>query len=595
MIANPQIRIRKPNITKDVRTISGNFAPTGEHGLPNSCLLSMIDAANSRPMSLSPNINSMLEERFGTKMSGLKVFRDSGLESIGRGYARGNEIHLSDSEDINTKDGKQLLMHEASHVIQQGSGMTTGGGILQDSALESQADMGLTAPANFSMPASAEAAPIQGWFWNKRKDKKAQPNRYAAAPVFAGKWSGTGREENWELNKVNSWSIDPDDDPGQYPIGATSSMLSPGATGLARSALRTPGEDQSENTAYMNSGSIRDNAIIKNGGVGGDTDSLRLGWHSLAFFDKNEKGNFTNLRTQDALRYQENRPAGMEAIRFDENDPFSTGQFEGDDADALASLAADAGPSAEEPGPSGADSLATRAAKSQAAKAARSKEFTQAVTMGVQSCTVVMISCGNKNCMIHLDASQQKGTAGENIIRSIHRYFMSQCANETDSPIHITCSRIGETEQKATDPVTGMPIVDPETRETRRVMDSTEKDFCDNLVATLKSIPIPGKNGRPLGVTSQILDRKDPESREQGGSCHAEIGMTNAGTIFGDKSYLGEDSHIRSKTFHFQNDHDGDDIAARYDNLTVGEEDKVSVGKKIIKLHDKEEDAAWKK
>ena len=69
---------------------------------------------------------------------GIKVFRDRGLEDMGqRAYARGNEIHIAGNESAYDE---RLMLHEATHVVQQGAGLVHGGGVLQDSGFEAQAN-----------------------------------------------------------------------------------------------------------------------------------------------------------------------------------------------------------------------------------------------------------------------------------------------------------------------------------------------------------------------------------------------------------------------------------------------------------------------
>ena len=156
-------------------------------GIPNSSMISMmgnnsvlpdeLEALPGRELHHTQELGDLIQTRLGVQMPGIRIFEDDGLqEKYGqRAYARGNEIHMAKGEyDPYTEDGQNLLLHEAGHIVQQGSGMTRGSGILQDPALEAQADSITEAPASFSMPSSASGSPIQGWNPFKRK-KKDQP------------------------------------------------------------------------------------------------------------------------------------------------------------------------------------------------------------------------------------------------------------------------------------------------------------------------------------------------------------------------------------------------------------------------------------
>lgn len=142
--------------------------------IPNSAMLAMMDAPiQPEELSALPGsehqptdaLRDEIQARLGVSMPGLRIFEDKGLkeEYNQQAYARGNEIHVAQGEYApHTRSGLDLLMHEATHIVQQGSGMARGSGILMNSAMESQADTGMTAPAHFVMPTSAAGSPIQG-------------------------------------------------------------------------------------------------------------------------------------------------------------------------------------------------------------------------------------------------------------------------------------------------------------------------------------------------------------------------------------------------------------------------------------------------
>ena len=134
------------------------------------CALSSL---HSHERQMTDNLSDSLKGRFGVDMRGMRIFEDDGLqERFGqRAYAKGNEIHLSKGEySPDTRSGLELIMHEAGHVVQQGSSMVHSHGITENAALEAQADGGFAAPDSFSMPVAGESSAIQGWNpWQKLK------------------------------------------------------------------------------------------------------------------------------------------------------------------------------------------------------------------------------------------------------------------------------------------------------------------------------------------------------------------------------------------------------------------------------------------
>ena len=127
----------------------------------------MPHAERSQPLTLSPEMLQKAEERYQTSLSGLKAYEDTGLLDSGyNGYAQGNEIHIDDS--LAPQKREEVLMHEIGHVVQRGSGYAQGSGLLDNPALEQQADRGFLAPPNFSIP-TTNRGPIMGGKGEKGK------------------------------------------------------------------------------------------------------------------------------------------------------------------------------------------------------------------------------------------------------------------------------------------------------------------------------------------------------------------------------------------------------------------------------------------
>ncbi|MDR0857838.1 MAG: DUF4157 domain-containing protein, partial [Oscillospiraceae bacterium] len=139
--------------------LTSNRAMSKAPRLSNSDILNTLGELPSREIDLSAAMTAKINERFGTPLNGLRVFRDSGLEDMGqRAFARGNEIHIAGNESASDE---RLMLHEATHVVQQGSGLAQGSGLLQNSSLEAQANA-KSYVGSFAMPTSGEG-PIQGW------------------------------------------------------------------------------------------------------------------------------------------------------------------------------------------------------------------------------------------------------------------------------------------------------------------------------------------------------------------------------------------------------------------------------------------------
>ena len=159
-------------------------------GMSNQAMLAFLSAMPKKRVPEEEGIRERLSDKFGVDFSGLKITRDFALGDIQeRAYTRGNEIHLAPDVDTGSAEGQQILMHEAAHVIQQGT-RSLSGGMLHDSALEAQANdiasgAGHIDVSNFSMPA-AEGAPVQGFldFIFNRKKYNENKNRNKARQLY---------------------------------------------------------------------------------------------------------------------------------------------------------------------------------------------------------------------------------------------------------------------------------------------------------------------------------------------------------------------------------------------------------------------------
>ena len=147
---------------------SRSYEPvTGSANISNQAILDQLNTMKSRRREPSADVNAKLAERFGVQMTGLKIYEDEGLSEMGpNAYARGNEIHFSRGKyNPYSPSGERLLMHEAAHIVQQGTHAVSGDGYMRSSQMEAQAENvangGQIDVSGFSMP-TGSAGPIQG-------------------------------------------------------------------------------------------------------------------------------------------------------------------------------------------------------------------------------------------------------------------------------------------------------------------------------------------------------------------------------------------------------------------------------------------------
>lgn len=80
-----------------------------------------------RPMS--PDLRGFYESRFGVDFSGVRIHTDPGaaetVQRVGaRAYTLGSDIAFAPGEyQADSREGRTLLAHELTHVVQQGSGV----------------------------------------------------------------------------------------------------------------------------------------------------------------------------------------------------------------------------------------------------------------------------------------------------------------------------------------------------------------------------------------------------------------------------------------------------------------------------------------
>ncbi len=124
-----------------------------------------------RRVDLPDAMRTKMESAFGADLGAVKLYESQAVADTGaKAITRGSDIAFAPGMlDFSSFGGQALLGHELSHVVSQARGEVTGGGFLNDRALEARADReGAMAAAGqtVAMPAAAmssvTAAPSAG-------------------------------------------------------------------------------------------------------------------------------------------------------------------------------------------------------------------------------------------------------------------------------------------------------------------------------------------------------------------------------------------------------------------------------------------------
>ena len=173
----------------------------------NQTMLDILKAPeNVRVKPISAEMNDRMSQHFGVSMNGLKVFENENLNQLGEtAFAHGNEIHVAKGKfSPETAHGREILMHEAAHVVQQGLGLahdTSHESIaLEAQAQTVQAGGTIGSTAGFSMPVANTAAPVQGF--GRRLLKKLKSGWNSLMSRFKKKGTNEINEEPAEVSPV---------------------------------------------------------------------------------------------------------------------------------------------------------------------------------------------------------------------------------------------------------------------------------------------------------------------------------------------------------------------------------------------------------
>ncbi len=136
------------------------------------------------PVDLPNAMRAKMENAFGADLSAVKLYESQAVADAGaKAITQGSEIAFAPGMlDFTSFGGQALLGHEISHVVSQARGEVTGGGFLNDHALEARADregamaaageqIAMPTAAMSTVTAAAAAGPMQA----KDKDQEEAP------------------------------------------------------------------------------------------------------------------------------------------------------------------------------------------------------------------------------------------------------------------------------------------------------------------------------------------------------------------------------------------------------------------------------------
>lgn len=166
------------------KQLTSQATPSAVPAVPSSTpSLDALRAGTAQPTSdmlghkvdLPGQMQAKMESAFGADLSSVQLYESQAVADAGaQAITQGNRIAFAPGQlDFTSMQGQALLGHELSHVVSQVRGEVSGGGFLNDHALEARADRegflaaqgqsvsgGVTAPLS-SVSAASAAGPMQ--------------------------------------------------------------------------------------------------------------------------------------------------------------------------------------------------------------------------------------------------------------------------------------------------------------------------------------------------------------------------------------------------------------------------------------------------
>jgi hypothetical protein len=125
---------------------------------------------------LPGDVRGFMETRFGADFGGVRVHADSGAADLNRqlsaqAFTHGNEIYMGEGKyEPSSNDGKRLLAHELTHVVQQGG-----------AAGVQRQESGDTTVQRYTMASMSQPGPIN---WQQETTSVTRPDEGVSGGVF---------------------------------------------------------------------------------------------------------------------------------------------------------------------------------------------------------------------------------------------------------------------------------------------------------------------------------------------------------------------------------------------------------------------------
>ena len=184
----------RPAYTHTQAASAGEQAPA----IPNSARLAALQSGAIKPgtaelgrrVDLPEAVRAKMEASFGANLSAVRLYESEAVADAGaKAVTQGNNIAFAPGKlDFVSSGGRALLGHELSHVVTQQRGEVTGGGFLNDRALEARADREGAMAARGESVYGGAAAPL---------------TTASAAPA-AGPMQAMKDKESAELNELET-------------------------------------------------------------------------------------------------------------------------------------------------------------------------------------------------------------------------------------------------------------------------------------------------------------------------------------------------------------------------------------------------------
>ncbi len=165
-------------------------------------------------VDLPDAMRAKMENAFGADLGAVKLYESQAVADAGaKAVTRGSDIAFAPGMlDFTSYGGQALLGHELSHVVSQARGEVTGGGFLNDRALEARADregamaasgrtVAMPTAAMSGITAAAAAGPMQAKDKDKSKGKAPEEDIQISAPTGGRKMDSKKSSGSSELLK----------------------------------------------------------------------------------------------------------------------------------------------------------------------------------------------------------------------------------------------------------------------------------------------------------------------------------------------------------------------------------------------------------